>query len=306
MLQPNSPSLEDLEDPHVPPDLPAIIDTHVHIFPHSVFSAVWRWFDTHGWRIRYQLRSFAVIDFLLSRGVDHVVALQYAHKPGIARELNKYMAEQCRAFGQRVTGMATVYPGEKDGGRILEEAFAAGLGGVKLHAHVQCFDMNSPEMEGVYACCRAHNKPLIMHVGREPKSPAYRCDPHTLCSVEKLERVVQGYPDLKVCVPHLGLGEIPAYQKLIEKYDNLWLDTAMAISDYFPTAGEIDLGRYRADRIMYGSDFPNIPYAWDRELKVLRRVSISQNTLEKILFHNAVDFFSLQIPCGKEAGRNAG
>ncbi len=73
-----------------------------------------------------------------------------------------------------------------------------------------------------------------MHVGREPKSTAYRCDPYQLCSAERLEPIVIGFPNLKICVPHLGFDEISAYREMIEKYDNLWLDTSMAITDYFP------------------------------------------------------------------------
>ena len=84
-------------------------------------------------------------------------------------------------------------------------------------------------------------------------------------------------------------------KKMVEKYDTLWLDTTMVITDYFQIKEQIDLGRYRSDRIMYGSDFPNIPYAWDRELKKLKSMDIPRDALEKISGNNAVDFFSLRL-----------
>jgi len=294
------PSINDLEDSTIPSGLPGIIDAHVHIFPGNIFSAVWEWFEQNGWHIRYQLTSSQVLAFLISHGVEHIIAFQYAHKPGIAGELNKYMSGKCLQYDGKITGLATVYPGERDAEKTLQEAFDSGLGGLKLHAHVQCFDMNSPDMNCLYECCRRNKKPIVMHVGREPRSAAYRCDPYDICSVEKLERVLKDFPDLKICVPHLGLDEISAYQELIEKYDNLWLDTAMAVANYFPIKGKIDLGGYRSDRVMYGSDFPNIPYAWDRELKVLKMAGISYNTLEKILHKNAADFFGLNFPSEKQ------
>lgn len=295
MLKPNMPSINDQEDAKIPTGLPAVIDAHVHIFPRNFFSAVWKWFDQNGWHIRYQLASSQVLEFLLSHGVQHIIAFQYAHKPGIANELNKYMIGKCIEFDNRVTGMATVYPGEKDATNILQEAFASGLGGLKLHAHVQCFDMNNDDMNCLYDCCREHNKPIVMHVGREPKSTAYRCDPYEICSAEKLERVLQDFPDLKICVPHLGIDETSTYRKLIDKYDNLWLDTTMAIAEYFPIKGGVDLSLYRPDRVMYGSDFPNIPYAWDRELKILKKANISRDALEKIAYKNAKEFFDLKF-----------
>ena len=293
MLHPNMPSPDDREGAGVPAALPAVIDAHVHIFPDAVFAAVRTWFDRHGWRIRYRLSSVEIIQFLLSRGVGHVVALQYAHKPGIAPQLNDYMAAICRRFPGRVTGLATVFPGEAGAEKLLQQAFDAGLGGLKLHAHVQCFDMNGEAMAPLYDCCRRNRRPVVMHVGREPKSEAYRCDPYALCSADKLERVLQDFPGLKVCVPHLGLDEIATYRELLEKYDNLWLDTTMALAGYFPLQDDIDIGRYRPDRVIYGSDFPNIPYAWDRELQRLQAAALPPHDLQALLHGNAIDFFGL-------------
>jgi hypothetical protein len=84
MLKPDLPSCGDEEGAAVPSGLPLVIDTHVHVFPRALFSAVWRWFDQNAWRMRYRLTTSRVFDFLLANGVSHVISLQYAHKPGIS------------------------------------------------------------------------------------------------------------------------------------------------------------------------------------------------------------------------------
>jgi predicted TIM-barrel fold metal-dependent hydrolase len=293
LLSPAAPGIDDEEGKRVPEGLPPVIDAHVHIFPGNIFSAIWAWFDENAWPIRYRLSSSDVLAYLLSHGVKHVVALQYAHKPGIARMLNQHMVETCRQFSDKVTGMAAVFPGEENAGDILREAFAQGLMGVKLHAHVQCFDMNAPEMDVLYEACQREQKPMLMHVGREPKSVAYRCDPYEICNAEKLENMLRNFPGLRICVPHLGFDETLAYRNLIEKYDTLWLDTTMMLADYFPVREPVDLKIYRPDRVMYGSDFPNIPYAWDRELRRLNSFGLPQESLEWILGKSAAIFFGL-------------
>ena len=293
MLKPNLPGIDDKEEKKVPQGLPPVVDAHVHIFPSNIFSAIWAWFDENAWPIRYRLSSSDVLAYLLAHGVRHVVALQYAHKPGMARMLNQHMVETCREFPGSVTGMAAVFPGEDNAEGILKEAFGQGLMGVKLHAHVQCFDMNAQEMDVIYDVCERVHKPMVMHVGREPKSTAYRCDPHEICSAEKLENVLRNFPRLKICVPHLGFDEMVTYRKLIEAYETLWLDTTMILADYFPIKERIELKSYRMDRIMYGSDFPNIPYAWDRELKWLKGSELPQENLEWILEKSAAGFFGL-------------
>lgn len=293
MLKPELPHFDDPEGSCLPPPFTKAVDAHVHVFPKKIFQAIQDWFDAYAWKIRYRLHTRDIFQFLLDKGLSHIIALQYAHKKGIADALNTYLAEQIKPFKGKVSGMATVFPGEPDAAKILKRGFASGLSGVKLHAHVQCFDMTAPYMEEIYRSCRDWKKPLIMHVGREPKSPEYSCDPNEICSAEKLEQVVSSFPALKVCVPHLGFDETQQYRKLLEKYDNLWTDTTMVLCDYFPLTEKINLARWRADRIMYGSDFPNIPYEWDRELKVLSKSKLSEDIIERILYRNAFDFLSI-------------
>jgi predicted TIM-barrel fold metal-dependent hydrolase len=293
VLRPNLPFLNDKESDTIPTNFPAVIDAHVHVFPGSIFNAIRKWFDAHAWHIRYQLTTSEIFDFMLSHGVTHIIALQYAHKPGIASGLNQYMVEQCRQYADQVTGMATVLPGEKDAGQILQDAFDAGLSGLKLHAHVQCFEINSDDTYHLFDICQSNRKPVLVHIGKEPKSTAYRCDPYQICGVDKLEQVLTAFPKLKICVPHLGFNEIHEYKQLIEAYDTLWLDTTMALTDYFDIPDRIALNAYRTERLIYGSDFPNIPYAWDRELIWLRDAGLTEYQLERILNRNATEFYNL-------------
>jgi len=50
----------------------------------------------------------------------------------------------------------------------------------------------------------------------------------------------------------------------------------------------------------FGTDFPNLPYAWDREIKNLVRLDLSANSLAKILGQNACQFYSIKIPVSPE------
>lgn len=289
------PGLNDPEGDALPLSLPRVIDAHVHIFPQIFFKAVWDWFGKYGWPVRYQLPTNQLLEFLFVRGIEHVVAFQYAHKPGMAAWLNDYMIKKVDDFKGKLTGMATVFPGEEGAEEIVKRAFQKGLKGVKLHVHVQCFDLLSQDMERIYQTCVKAGHPMVIHAGREPGSPAYACDPYELCSADRVEDIIRSYPGLRLCVPHLGMDEFDAYGTMVEKYDNLWVDTAMALTDYLPLEQLPDIATIREDRIMYGSDFPNIPFAWDRELKVLAGSGLSHELLQKIVRKNAAEFFSIPI-----------
>jgi hypothetical protein len=288
-------ALNDPEGQKVPECADYIIDAHVHVFPDGIFSALWKWFDAYAWPIRYRMDAKGLLDFLFTHGLNHAVVLQYAHKPGIAIGLNKFMADLCRSYSGRITGLAAVFPGEPGAGDVLMQAFDAGLSGVKLHAHVQCFDLNGPGANEIYRICSQAGKPVVIHAGREPKSPAYACDPYEICKAANVEKILDTHPDLRLCVPHLGADEFEEYSRLIESSNRLWLDTAMAVTDYLPMENPVRLCDMRKDRIMYGSDFPNIPYAWDRELKQLAAADLADDFRQRLFWKNAREFFDISI-----------
>ncbi len=283
-------ALDDAEGPRLPEALPAVVDAHVHLFPDKLFAAIWRWFDRYGWPIRYKLTAERVIRFQLERGVTRLVALLYAHKPGMARELNRFMAELAAAE-PRLIGLGTVFPGESGAGDIVREAFALGLKGIKLHCHVQAFAPDDPKLHEVYAACAQAGRPLVMHAGREPKSPAYPVDVTTLCAAERVDRVLRDHPKLKLCVPHFGGDEFDAYAELLERYDHLWLDTTMMAAAFFPLKVPRRIYDVRPDRVLYGTDFPNLPYAWDREVKQLVALKLREDRLAALLGQNALTLY---------------
>jgi predicted TIM-barrel fold metal-dependent hydrolase len=49
----------------------------------------------------------------------------------------------------------------------------------------------------------------------------------------------------------------------------------------------------RADRLIFGSDFPNLPYAWDRELQRIACLNLAPDRLTKLLEQNAVEFYAM-------------
>jgi hypothetical protein len=269
-----------------------VVDAHVHLFPDKMFASIRGWFDRHGWPIRYRLKAEETPSFLLSRGVVRVVVLCYAHRPGLSRELNRFMVRAAEA-DPRIIPLATVYPGEPGTREVLEEAFRSGLAGVKLHAHVQGSSVDGPAVREVAAVCEEHGRPLVLHAGREPRSPAYTCDPHEICGASRVERLLRAHPGLRLCVPHLGMDEYEAHRRLLEAYDHLWLDTTMALAGYFPAPPPPPLASFRPDRILYGTDFPNIPYAWDRELKRLAACGLGDRDLARILGENALALFGV-------------
>jgi predicted TIM-barrel fold metal-dependent hydrolase len=65
----------------------------------------------------------------------------------------------------------------------------------------------------------------------------------------------------------------------------------MALSEYFPVPTPVRLLQARPERILYGTDFPDLPYAWDRELRKLLALGLPEHDLAQILGQNAAALF---------------
>ena len=285
--------LDDPEGARVPEGLPPVVDVHTHAFPLKLFHAIQRWFDMHGWPIRYRMSAEEVLDFLPARGVRHVVVFGYAHKAGMADELNRFLADLV-ASRPHATALGTVLPGEPGAQRILHDAFSMGLKGVKIHCHVQCVAPDAPEMDAVAGACADAGLPILMHAGREPASPAYRCDTHAICSVDRVARLLARHPRLTLVIPHLGVDELDGYRALLRRRENLFVDTTMMLAGYFP-GYPATLDGFPPERVLYGTDFPNIPYAWDRELKALLALGLAERDLARVLGGNAAELFGISL-----------
>lgn len=280
------PRLDDPEADAVPSGL-EVFDAHVHIFPPRVLEAIWRWFEHHAWGIRYKLHAAETIAFLQARGVRRMTGLHYAHVPGMARTLNRFAAE-LGAEHAALVPFGTVLPGEPGAAAIVEEALGElGLQGIKLHCHVQQFAPNDRSLDDVYRVCARFKKPLVIHAGREPALPAYQADIQAICHVDFIRDVLRRHPELTVVVPHLGADEIPQYGELLEESPNLHLDSTMMLAGYFPDRPTVEFIARWSDRIMYGSDFPNLPYAWDRELNGLVAMGLEPAQVGAIAGGNA-------------------
>ncbi len=286
-----------------------VVDFHVHAFPPRVTSAVWRWFDRHGWPIRYKLGALDGVRFLLDRGVSRVTALHYAHVPGMARGLNRFAADLAREE-PRVIPFATVCPGEDGARAILDEALGPlGCRGVKIHCHVQCVAPDDVRLRDVYDAAGAHGVPVLIHAGDSPASPAYRCDATAMCTPEALDRALVRHPQTTVVVPHLGASRMEEVEALLARHENLHLDTTMAIAGFFPLDAALretdparaeawlhaaaDVVRRHPRRILFGTDFPNIPYAWDREIRNLAAFGLSREDLAAVAGGNAARLLGL-------------
>ncbi|NBM19825.1 amidohydrolase family protein [Streptomyces sp. GC420] len=277
--------------------LPGLVDVHTHFMPERVLSKVWAYFDAVGpltgreWPITYRHEEEERVRLLREFGVRAFTSMLYPHKQGMAEWLNSWAA----GFAARVPDSlhtATLFP-EPGVGRYVREAVDAGARVFKAHLQVGAYDANDPRLDEAWGLLAEARVPVVMHCGSGP-APGKHTGP------EPVGRLLARHPGLSLIVAHMGMPEYADFLDLAERYPEVRLDTTMAFTDFseammpFPRR---DLGRLAAlgDRILLGSDFPNIPYPYRHQLDALERLGLGEDWLRAVCWGNAAELFDLRF-----------
>ena len=199
-------------------------DAHTHLHPPRLFAAIRRWFDEHSdWELRGPTEPDAVVAALRAAGVERFAFFTYAHRPGMARELNRWIRDTAARFPDGVP-LGTVHAGDDDPAALVDEACGAwGLAGLKLHTQVQRFHPDDPRLWPVYARLVELDRVLVIHVGTGPHTNEFT-------GLARFERVLQRFPTLRASICHMGAFETRAALQLLDRFPNLHLDTTMAMT----------------------------------------------------------------------------
>lgn len=270
------------------------VDAHTHFHPPRLFAAIRRWFDEHtDWDLRGPSEPDEIVAALRAAGVERFAFFSYAHRPGMARELNRWIRDVGARFPDGIP-LGTVHAEDDDPGAVVDEACGAwGLAGVKLHTQVQRFHPDDPRMRPVYARLVELGKVLVIHVGTGPHTNEFT-------GLARFVRVLERFPELRASICHMGAFETRAALQLLDRYPHLHLDTTMAMTPAsLPYTGidpavvrDADLVRH-ADRILFGSDFPNLPYPYEEERAGLWARNLPLDVYRRIFRDNALRFFGL-------------
>lgn len=267
-----------------------MVDAHVHVFPDAMFDAIWRYFEQNYWSIHYKLHGTGVATFLEQAGVTAFPTLNYAHKPNISREMNAFTREFCQQH-PRAIPFGTVHPGDKDLLAVAETCLTADdFTGLKFQILVTDFYPDDPRLDPVYRLVQREDKIVVIHVGTGPAANKY-------VGARHFKRLLAKFPELRVQVPHLGCYEYQAFFDLVDAYPNLYLDTAMILVDHALFPSDIGLPDQvlvdHADRLLFGSDFPNIPYPYEKSYSRLLALDLPRDFYEALFYKNARAFYDL-------------
>nr|WP_179282735.1 amidohydrolase family protein [Rhodococcus sp. 15-1154-1] len=276
-------------------ELPGLFDVHTHFMPKNVMDKVWAYFDSAGplvgmdWPITYREDEEVRLNRLREFGVRGFTSMIYPHKPGMAAWLNSWGAD----FAQRTPDClrtATFYP-EPDAGRYVADAIASGTRIFKSHIQVGNYSPGDSMLDPVWGAIEDAAIPVVIHCGSGP-APGDHTGP------EPIAALLRRFPRLPLIIAHMGMPEYTEFLDLATLHQEVRLDTTMSFTDFsesawpFPVAERSRLLDLQ-DRILFGSDFPNIPYPYLDALGAVRRLDLGDDWVRDVCYHNGATLFGL-------------
>ncbi|WP_419183829.1 amidohydrolase family protein [Streptomyces albidus (ex Kaewkla and Franco 2022)] len=275
--------------------LESLIDVHTHFMPQRVLAKVWAYFDEGGplvgqpWPINYRHEEQQRLDVLRGFGVKAFTSMLYPHKPGMARWLNDWAAD----FASRTPDClhTATFFAEPSAADDVRRALDQGARVFKSHLQVGGYDPNDPLLKEVWGLLAEAGVPVVTHCGSGPAPGAFT-------GPGPMAALLARHPRLPLVVAHLGMPEYEEFMGLAEQYDRVMLDTTMAFTSFVEAAAPFPrtaLPRLAAlqDRVLLGTDFPNIPYSYAHALKSLEETGLGADWLRAVCHDNAARLFSL-------------
>jgi hypothetical protein len=278
--------------------LPGVIDVHTHFMPKRVMDKVWQYFDTAGplvgrpWPIAYRTEESDRLQVLRGFGVRAFTSLVYPHKPQMAAWLNQWAARFASDTPDCLP-TATFFP-EPEAPAYVAAAIEGGTRVFKAHVQVGGYDPTDPLLDGVWGVIEDAGVPVVIHCGSGPQPGKYT-------GPQPIRSLLRRHPRLRLVIAHLGMPEYGEFLDLCETHPRLLLDTTMAFTPFieetmpFPRR---DLHRVMAlgDRVLFGSDFPNIPHGYPAAMQVLTALDgVDDDWLRAVFHHNAARLFGIPV-----------
>jgi predicted TIM-barrel fold metal-dependent hydrolase len=208
----------------------------------------------------------------------------------MAAWLNDWSAEFAAAH-PRVLQSATFYP-EPEAPFYVAEALDRGVRIFKVHVQVGRYDPRDPLLDAVWGRLEETGTPVVIHCGSGPLRGE-----HT--GPTPVTGLLERYPQLQLVIAHLGMPEYREFLDLAERYERVHLDTTMFATDFtqrlmpFDPADRPRLAQLK-DKVLLGSDFPSIPYAYAHQLAALHRLDLGEEWLRAVLWGNAARLFGVE------------
>jgi predicted TIM-barrel fold metal-dependent hydrolase len=207
-----------------------IVDAHLHV---DELPAL-------GW----QLEAAECLRRMDEAGISRGIVMTIVDAPAVNPDAIQLIADACAAHPDRLDAFARIHPwyGERSV-ELLEEAFALGFKGLKLHPVSTLAHPSGEETLRLIRIAADHNAPTLFHCGDEPMTTPLA-----------VARAAAACPEATIILGHMGgYFHVDEALDVAERHPNVLLETSAMP---YPAKVAEAVARIGAERVLYASDGP--------------------------------------------------
>ena len=258
------------------------IDAHVHILPE----------DRRQGFIQYQGEDCTWAKAELNQYIEHMD--KYNIKKAILLPTNDhYMYYETRKTNEYLSSIVKEYPDRFiafadlnfNGSYILDSEpseleYAVkelGLSGLKIHPNNLNLDADDLRLIPILRKAAELNIPVMYH--SNPSMSGF----HDNCSPDKINKMIKVFPDIKFITAHMG------GMKYLDAWSGCtWVDISFVLPELVELYGIEQTNRilrmFGADRLIFGTDYPEISY--EKYFEILNKMDFTEEEMKKIAYEN--------------------
>ena len=264
------------------------MDAHIHILPDAVHEAnpnaedVWRYADLKQYRSMMDELHIekAIIMPLNDPWLMSMEFTVHAVHQNLRAMKNQY-PDKFYAFADVDTRNTPAQSVDA----IIQAIDSYGLDGIKIHPNNTGIALDDAYNNPIFTLAQQRHIPIAIH--------SYPNEEHDVSATERIVKVAESYPDLKLIVSHMG-----GFQWARLRSIGCYVDMSAILPDYVRTFGiaktnEI-LRAFGVDRLLFATDYPDNRVLqpdgiYNAYFDMLNQMDFTAEEAERIAYGNTKD-----------------
>jgi predicted TIM-barrel fold metal-dependent hydrolase len=261
-----------------------IIDFHTHVFPDDIAERAMRTLVEEG-KKKHDVNAYldgrltSLLASMDRNGIEKSIVCSIATKPS---QFGPILAWSGKIMSDRVHPFPSLHPDDRDFSDHISIIRDKGFRGIKFHPYYQDFRLDDERLFPLYEKISERKLIVVMHTGFDLAFERRR-----LCDPEKIVRVLEKFPDLKMVTTHLGAWED---WDEVEKHivgREIYMEISYALDMLDREKARRIILNHPKEFVLFGTDSPWTDQA--RTLALLKGLDLGQEREDLILRENALD-----------------
>lgn len=263
------------------------IDFHTHAFPDELAERAMKVLLEEGQKksgvtAHLDGRLSSLLAGMDKNNIEKSVVCSIATRP---RQFDPIISWSGRIKSERIIPFPSLHPDDPDFADRILRIRDEGFKGIKFHPYYQGFTIDEERLFPIYEKICEKNLIVVMHTGFD-----LAFDRKRICDPEKIVRVMDTFPELKMVTTHLGAWED---WDEVEKWlvgKKIFMEISFALDLLDREKARRIILNHPKEYVLFGTDSP-----WtgqDKTLALLKGLELGPELEERILRKNGINILN--------------